>query len=160
MTRPTVRAARVDDLDQVLASVRDLLRELSGDAARELPAGAREAARAVIDDRALGTLLVATTGSGEVMGVLGASRQVALRTGGAYLLIQELHVSPGHRRAGVGERLIRHLVADAVGRGLPLVEVGLPGPGFAHQSRTLAFYRKQGFTEVGPRMRHRVAEKE
>ncbi len=158
--RLTIREARVDDLDMMLTGVRDLLRELSGDPGRELSAGAFQAARAIIEDRALGTFLVAVTGTGEAAGILGASCQAAIRTGGRYLLIQELYVYPGNRGIGVGDRLIRYLVDDAVRRGLTLIEVGLPGPDSTHQSRTLDFYRGRGFTEVGPRMRHQVVEKE
>ncbi len=155
----TVRQAGTGDLDAVLAAVLGLLRELTGDSRRELPAGTRDAACAFIRDRAVGTVLVATTAAGEVVGVLGASCQVAIRTGGRYLLIQELYVFPAHRGGGVGDRLIRHLVDDAIHRGVSLIEVGPPGSGFTYQSRTLDFYRNQGFTEVGPRMRWIVSGK-
>jgi branched-chain amino acid aminotransferase len=156
----TVRRAGDGDLDVVLSGVLGLLRELSGDPTRALAAGSRESARAIIGDRSLGTVLVASTGAGEAAGILTASCQSAIRAGGPYLLIQELYVSPEHRSAGVGAELIRHLARDAAERGLTLVEVGLPGPGSDTRSRTRGFYLRQGFTETGPRMRRVLEEGE
>ena len=160
MMNVTVTEAGSGDLETVLTGVRDLLRELSGDPARTLGTGAREAIRAIIGDRAVGTILVASTDAGETVGVLSASCQVAIRTAGWYLLIQELYVRPGFREIGIGQQLIRHLVSDAEERGLPLIEVGLPGSGFESHSRTRSFYLRQGFTDVGPRMRCVVQEGE
>jgi GNAT superfamily N-acetyltransferase len=57
---------------------------------------------------------------------------------------------PDFRSAGVGARLIEASIAFGRERGWPNIEVGAPSP--PTWQRTVDFYRRHGFEEVGPRL--------
>jgi branched-chain amino acid aminotransferase len=145
-----VRTARGDDVPAVVAAVEELLLELGGK-----PAGTRaleEAARALLADRDAGALLVAQSHAA-IIGVLGASWQTAIHAAGRYALIQELWVHPSWRSHEIGSDLLTALFALARERQITRVEVGLPQESFAEIVATEVFYRRNGFTPLGQRMR-------
>jgi para-aminobenzoate synthetase len=145
-----VRSARGDDIPAVVAAVEELLLELGGK-----PAGTRaleEATRELLADRDAGALLVAQANHA-IIGVLGASWQTAIHAAGRYALIQELWVNPSWRSNEIGSDLLVALFALARERQITRVEVGLPRESFAGIVATEVFYRRNGFTPLGPRMR-------
>jgi GNAT superfamily N-acetyltransferase len=76
---------------------------------------------------------------------------MAIYAGGRFGEITELYVSPAHRSKGIAPILIT--AATSIGRqkGWKRLEVGAPDqPAW---SRTLSFYLREGFEEVGPRLR-------
>jgi GNAT superfamily N-acetyltransferase len=145
-----VRTARGDDVPAVVGAMEELLLELGGK-----PAGTRaleEATRALLADRDAGALLVAQANHA-IVGVLGASWQTAIHAAGRYALIQELWVNPSWRSHEIGSDLLIALFALARERQITRVEVGLPQESFAGIAATEVFYRRNGFTPIGPRMR-------
>lgn len=161
-----VRAAARRDAPAVAAAVGELLRELGG-APPPTPA-MKAAALELLGDREAGAVLVAEAGGagseagnvprgGPLIGVLGASWQVAIHTPGRYALIQDLWVDPSWRGAGVGGGLLTALFKLARLRELTYVEVGLPRERFAGLAATEAFYVAAGFTALGARMRRSLA---
>lgn len=146
-----VRAAVSADAPEAAACVTALLRELGAQppSLREL----EETALGVIEDERQGVVLLAGDADGRVVGLLGASWQVALRTCGAYGLIQELWVAPDRRGESIGAALLGALLERAAERGLSRIEVGLPGARFAGLEATGAFYASNGFAPIGSRMR-------
>lgn len=145
-----VRLAGVDEAAAVAAAVRELLLELSGNSpsATEL----ERATRALLEDPAAGTVLVAKDGK-RIVGVLSASWQIAIHVPGRYALIQDLWAHPSRRGEAIGRDLIESLFAIARERGITRVEVGLPSERFPGLRATEAFYSANGFTRLGPRMR-------
>lgn len=146
-----VRRAERTDVDAVAAAVRELLAELDG--TPSTPAAMRAAARTLIDSPWAGAVLVAEGEEQEIVGVLGASWQMAIHVPGSYALIQDLWVRPDWRDRAVGSRLLDALFELARSRRLQRVEVGLPRESFARFAATEAFYVGNGFTANGPRMR-------
>jgi GNAT superfamily N-acetyltransferase len=149
-----VRPAGHGDVAAVAVAVRELLLELG--AAPPALAEMELAARELIDDPAVGTVLVARARDG-LVGVLGASWQTAMHVPGAYALIQDLWVHPGWRSRAVGAGLLDALFELARDRGLRRVEVGLPRESFASFRATEAFYARNGFMGNGPRMRRMLS---
>lgn len=147
----TVRRASSRDVDQMGIAVEELLLELGGKPPH--PVALRDAICAVIDDPALGELIVAESERGEIVGFLGVSWQTAVRIPGRYGLIQELWVHPGWRSREIGGELLRALEGLARETGVSRIEVGLPGERFPTVASTQAFYRSNGFQEMGPRMK-------
>jgi GNAT superfamily N-acetyltransferase len=145
-----VRAATYDDTPAVAAAVRELLLELGG--APPSTVAMEAAARALLDDRRAGALLVAEVG-GAIVGVLGASWQTAIHIPGRYALIQDLWVHPSWRGSAIGSDLLAALFALARERRIARAEVGLPGERFPGLAATEAFYTANGFTALGTRMR-------
>lgn len=148
-----IRPARAEDAAAVAAAVEALLIELGGErpAARSL----EEAARALAGDPAAGSLLVAEC-EGAIVGICATSWQYALHVPGRYGTIQDLWVHPDWRSRALGRELILALVRQAEEGGVPRLEVGLPQEGFAQLAATERFYRENGFTPLGPRMRRLI----
>lgn len=145
-----IRAATHADLPAVATSVRELLLELGADPA---PVELLEAgAHALLEEPSAGVVLLADAG-GEVVGMLGASWQCAIRVPGRYGLIQELWVRPDWRGRAVGAGLLETLYELALAHGVARIEVGLPGEGFSHLAATEAFYLNNDFKRNGMRMR-------
>lgn len=90
-------------------------------------------------------------GDGAALGVLMLNECAAIYAGGAFGEITELYVAPEHRASGLGAGLIAAAADFARARGWPRLEVGAPDQ--PRWSRTVAFYRRNGFEEVGPRLR-------
>ena len=65
--------------------------------------------------------------------------------------ITELYVKPECRSAGVGAGLIEAAIAAARARSWSRLEVGTPE--LPTWDRTAAFYKRNGFIEVGARMK-------
>lgn len=150
-TRPaTVRGATREDVAAVAVAVEQLLEELGG----RKPARAELEAEieAALDDPAVGATLVAETG-GEIVGVLSASWQRALHVPGRYATIQDLWVDPERRSDGVGAGLVNGLADLCRAQGVARIEVGLPRESFDAIRATEAFYERNGFEQLGPRMR-------
>lgn len=147
----TVRRATAKDVDQMGIAVEELLLELGGKPPH--PVELRDAICAVIADRSLGELIVAQAEQGEIVGFLGVSWQTAVRIPGRYGLIQELWVHPNWRSRQVGRELLEALEGFARDSGIARIEVGLPSKRFAHLQATEAFYRANGFQEIGVRMK-------
>jgi len=146
----SVRAARGEDAAGVASAIEALLIELGGE--RPSPAALEEGARRLAEDREAGALLVAEH-DGSLVGVLAASWQYALHVPGRYGTIQDLWVDPEWRGKALGRELILALIRQAAEAGVPRLEVGLPQEGFAQLAATERFYRENGFTPLGPRMR-------
>jgi GNAT superfamily N-acetyltransferase len=145
-----VRAAWPEDCGQIVEAVAQLLVELGG--APSDPAAMRAAAQALLEDPEEGAIFVAQAGV-TLVGVLAASWQTAIHVPGRYALIQDLWVHRSWRSNAIGAALLQALFALARQQRIERVEVGLPREGFAGLAATEAFYTRNGFAPLGPRMR-------
>jgi GNAT superfamily N-acetyltransferase len=145
-----IRPARREDVGAVAAAVAALLEELG--AKPPALASLHAATRALIDGETNGVLLVAEAGA-ELVGALAVSWQSAIHIPGRYALIQDLWVAPSWRSRKVGQALLAALVELVGEQGATRIEVGLPRESFASLTATEAFYRREGFTPLGSRMR-------
>jgi GNAT superfamily N-acetyltransferase len=145
-----VRRATSEDVAGVVVAVQELLLELG--ATPPSASDLEEVACELVEDRDAGVILVARVRS-EVVGVLAASWQLAMHVPGRYALIQDLWVHSAWRSRAIGADLITALVELAREQGVACIEVGLPRDSFAGIDATARFYRDQGFTTLGPRMR-------
>lgn len=150
----TIRPARGGDVEAVAAAVERLLVELGG--RRPSRPDLEAEVRAVLEDTGIGALIIAEA-EGEIVGVLSASWQRALHVPGRYATIQDLWVEAGWRSRRVGAGLIDALVALCGEQGVARIEVGLPRGSFAAIRATEAFYLRNEFEQLGPRMRRLLA---
>jgi GNAT superfamily N-acetyltransferase len=145
-----VRAAGDEDVPAVVSAVTALLLEIGGTPPAAVAMNAT--ARSLLADGDAGVLLVAEAGD-TLVGMLGASWQTAIHVPGRYALIQDLWVHPSWRSRRIGADLLAALIDLAAGRQIMRIEVGLPQTTFAALGATELFYRNNGFTALGPRMR-------
>ena len=84
------------------------------------------------------------------VGLVTLNECAAIYAGGRFGEIPELYVVPDYRSKNVGALLIETAVSFGRKRGWPNIEVGAPSrPAW---QRTLDFYLRHGFEEVGPRL--------
>jgi GNAT superfamily N-acetyltransferase len=87
----------------------------------------------------------------EPLGMIVLNECAAIYAGGHFGEITELYVDPKHRSRGVASQLVGAAQGYANERGWKRLEVGAPHQPRWH--RTLDFYLREGFEEVGPRLR-------
>lgn len=89
--------------------------------------------------------------AGRPVGVILLNQCAAIYAGGCFGEITELYVTPEARSDGIAARLVEWAVSQGAALGWHRLEVGAPGQPRWH--RSLSFYLRAGFTEVGPRLR-------
>ena len=139
--------ATTDDAPVVADFVRRLLLELF-DVDRD-PDAMDQTARDLLGSPDLFTALIARSGTVPA-GVLTLATCVSIYAGGRFGEIAELCVNPDTRSAGVGEALIDAAAAYGREHGWSRIEVGAPPAD--RWARTVSFYERCGFTEIGPRL--------
>jgi GNAT superfamily N-acetyltransferase len=147
MKRATIRRADPTDASAVARLVDALLTELSGSPSRYAERLATAHRLLAERERIFGLLAIEEQFP---VGVIMVSESASIYAGGAFGVITELYVVPEKRSAGVAELLVDAAVALGRERSWSRVEVGAP-----HQpawERSLKFYLRNGFVEVGPRL--------
>lgn len=143
-----IERAGAEEAGAVAGLIHALLDELSGGKAPAPEALAEAAGRVFADGRVVPFL---ARSGGEPVGVMMLNECVAIYAGGVFGEISELYIRPDLRSHGVAARLIETALAEARARGWGRLEVGAPAqPKWA---RTRDFYLRNGFEEVGPRLR-------
>ncbi|WP_193369415.1 GNAT family N-acetyltransferase [Pelagibius marinus] len=143
-----VAEAEVENAPIVGKLVHNLLKELAdgqGPSLNDLTATAKELmASGVV------TGLIAFKDQ-EPVGVLCLNECAAIYARGRFGEITELYVTPEYRSQGIALRLIEAAKKVGEARGWSRLEVGAPDqPAW---ERTLSFYLKEGFAEIGPRLK-------
>ena len=145
-----IRPALPRDAEQVGLMISKLLCELYPHLSDQYgPEATIATARRLLDDSAY-TALLAVAPDGAIGGVVGLNECKAIYAHGAFGEIAELYVEPDFRSEGVGGRLIDAAVTLGESRGWSMIEVGAPD--VPRWQRTLDFYVRRGFVEVGPRL--------
>ncbi|MCX8507483.1 MAG: GNAT family N-acetyltransferase [Rhodobacteraceae bacterium] len=85
------------------------------------------------------------------VGVLMLNECAALSAGGLFGEITELYVRPSHRSRGIAAQMVARARDLAKARGWKRLEVGAPEE--QAWARTKSFYEREGFVEVGPRLK-------
>jgi GNAT superfamily N-acetyltransferase len=144
-----IRTADYGDSEAVAGLVLELLAELAGNqpSGYSQPALA-ETARILLKERAIVALLAEY--AGDVVGVAVLNPCASLYAG-RFAEITELYVKPDFRSTGVGGKLLETAVGIARANSWSRLEVGTPE--LPAWTRTAAFYKRNGFIEVGARMK-------
>ena len=144
----TVRRANSEDAPIVAYLVDALLAELSNTPSKLEERAATAPRLLAMEDRIFGFLAYEDA---EPVGVMMVSESHSIYASGAFGVITELYIVPSHRSSGVAQRLIKLGATLGRERGWRQLEVGAPSqPAWA---RSLQFYLRNGFTEIGPRLR-------
>ena len=153
---PNIRTATEADAPEVVRMVIKLLSELRGEAWAGDEQSLVEKTREFIRNGDCIAFLIEADNKN--IGVLTISVTVAIRTEGEHGIIQELYIEPEYRSGGIGQQLLNRAIALAKEKGWPRLEVGAPQ--LPEWERTLRFYEKNGFVQIGPRLKwvngHRI----
>ena len=142
-----VRRAALPDAPCVARFVDALLMELSGSSPSYNERLATANRLLALPDRIFGFLALEQQ---EPIGVMMISESAAIYAGGLFGVITELYVVPRKRSAGAARMLVDAGATLGRQRCWNRIEVGAP-----HQpawERSLKFYLRAGFAEIGPRL--------
>lgn len=147
----TIRMATADDAQAVAGLLGTLFAELSPEAS--------------VDERRLldtvkGVMAMPSVSAvlaergGRAVGLAMLNECAAVYAGGTFGEITELVVLPQARSRGIAAQILGWCADLGRTRGWTRIEVGAPEqPAWG---RTLAFYRREGFVEVGPRLKRQL----
>jgi len=141
-----IRRAKPEDAGIVADMIGRLLTELRSGDVVELSS----TVAADLLDRPDDFAAYLAVGDGEVVGAMTLSTCYALYAAGAFGEIAELYVSPEWRSRNAGKLLVEAAANHCRNRGWTILEVGAPPADT--WSRTVAFYKRNGFEDVGPRL--------
>ncbi len=147
----TIRRALAEDASTVGRFVHALLDELSGGKAAAIEIVTRNAGIVLAEPSIVALIAYADN---EPVGAMTLNDCAAIYAGGKFGEISELYVRPDMRSKAVAPRLIEAAVAEGRKRGWGRLEVGAPGQ--PQWKRTLDFYLRNGFDEIGPRLRRLI----
>lgn len=148
----SVRQATVADVDVVATLVHLLLVEITSE--DEIPPAVERvhtATKALLADNASVWAFLAESDGGEALGVLTLNECASIYAGGRFGEISELYVTPNSRSKGVGLKLLA--AAKDFGSIMEWERLEVGAPDVPKWNKTAAFYRRNGFDEIGPRFR-------
>ncbi|MCL6285499.1 GNAT family N-acetyltransferase [Ruegeria sp. 2012CJ41-6] len=148
MVTISIRRAEPSEAPLVGNLVHDLLDELSDEKGSSIDTVIEAADEALAESGVIA--LIASDGA-KAIGVMMLNECFAIYAGGKFAEISELYVRPEYRSKGVAVDFLEHAQSLAIDRGWRRLEVGAPDQPRWH--RTLGFYLRNGFEEVGPRLR-------
>ncbi len=144
-----VRQGEPEEFERVGHFVYELLTELYPSAAYRRDVFVDAAKTLLTGSEGVWSYL-AMTAAGRAVGVVTLNECAAIYSGGRFGEISEFYVVPDFRSKGVGALLIEAAISFGRERGWPNIEVGAPSvPAW---QRTVDFYLRHGFEEVGPRL--------
>ena len=144
-----VRLATQDDRYVAITLAARLLSELGG-----TPPSRDEMAPVfdlLVEEGGNAGFIVLGEDEGKTVAVCTVSFLDALRARGRYAIIQEMFVEPAARSSGAGAATLQFALKHATAMGCSMVELGTPFNG----DRQIAFYQREGFINVGARLRWR-----
>ncbi len=144
-----IRKARIQDAEAVVKLTGELFRELG----HVPPLGEKLSVLLCRDllERNSYTALVAESPDRQIRGVLTLSEGVSIYAGGKFGIIREFYVVPEMRSKGIGKALLEDAKKFMQERNWMRIEV-TEAPKEKYP-RTHQFYIREGFHEVGPRLK-------
>jgi GNAT superfamily N-acetyltransferase len=86
-----------------------------------------------------------------VCGMIALSEALSIYAGGNFGVIREFYVIPEMRSSGIGKALLK--AAKEFGRSKGWMRIEVTPPHKDKWSRTYDFYQREGFIEIGPRLK-------
>jgi GNAT superfamily N-acetyltransferase len=109
-----------------------------------------QASKKLLSENKQYTVFLAYSAPSEYLGFISVFESSSIHTFGEYGVIQELFVCPEYRSSQIGRGLLSLVKNLAIVKGWKRLEVGAPS---SEKWRSVAFYLREGFIEVGPRLK-------
>jgi GNAT superfamily N-acetyltransferase len=147
----TIREALFEDSETVSGLTRELFLELDHtQPIADLKQSAQFCKEIIEKDDYFVFLAVSSKGSAE--GIITLSEGISIYAGGKFGVIREFYVVPEMRSRGIGKALWYKTKEFSRSKGWKRIEVTPPSK--EKHMRTYSFYAKEGFREIGPRLKY------
>jgi len=90
-------------------------------------------------------------------GMITLSEALSIYAGGNFGVIREFYVIPEMRSSGIGKALLN--AAKEFGRSKGWMRIEVTPPHKDNWTRTYNFYQREGFIEIGPRLKLEIRER-
>ncbi len=144
-----IRRAQVEDANILAEMVAQLMSELSGQTYKE--ENFRDISALLLARSDYLAAFLAFDEGNRYVGMITVAEVSSIYAAGQFGLIHEMYVLPEYRSKDVGRLLIKQVVDYTAEQRWKRLEVGTPDREI--WSRTLEFYKREGFIEIGPRLK-------
>jgi GNAT superfamily N-acetyltransferase len=144
-----IREASEEDIEVITDMVIRLLTELGGAPVDREPY--LKTCAELLKQPQSYTVFLAFSESNQCMGVVTIAESHAIYAGGRFGVIREFYVSPEKRSSKIGHELLSTVIEYSRIRNWKRIEVGAPNS--QKWERTVSFYIREGFVEIGPRLK-------
>lgn len=145
----TIRKGTVDDAETILRLAKLLFSELG----HQLPMGDQQSilfCKTILQSDEY-VVFLSDDPRGYAKGTITLSEGLSIYAGGKFGVIREFYVVPEMRSMGVGKALLEKVKKFGRRKGWKRIEVTPPDK--MKWSRTYNFYIREGFGEIGPRLK-------
>lgn len=146
----TIKRGTIEDVDNLLHLTKKLFDEIG----HQFPIADNDQAKAFCRNLLKNedyVVFIASDSKDSVYGIITLNEGVSVYAGGTFGIIREFYVIKQKRSAGIGRALLHKAVEFARSKGWRRLEVTPP-----HREewpRTYNFYIREGFVEIGPRLK-------
>lgn len=146
----TIKRGSIEDVDSLLSLSKKLFDEIG----HQFPISDRSQAvffcKNLFDNETYVGFL-ASDAKNQACGLITLNEGSSIYVGGRFGIIREFYVVPKMRSAGIGKALLHRAIEFARSKGWNRLEVTPPHK--EEWERTYNFYMREGFVEIGPRLK-------
>lgn len=146
----TIKRGTIEDVDNLLRLSKELFSEIG----HQFPLSDNNQAKTFCQDLLKNedyVIFIASDANGSACGMITLNEGLSVYAGGTFGIIREFYVTKQKRSAGIGKALLHKAVEITRSKGWKRLEVTPP-----HKEkwrRTYNFYMREGFVEIGPRLK-------
>jgi GNAT superfamily N-acetyltransferase len=139
----------VEDVNLIEDMISELLKELDGKKFNmKLPKA--DVKKWILNDMYI-VFIAEYEKNKEPVGLITITETRSIYADGVFGVIQEFYVKPKFRSQHIGKKLLDHAITYGQAHGWRRLEVGTPDK--TYWERSVHFYLKNGFLEIGPRLK-------
>jgi GNAT superfamily N-acetyltransferase len=146
----TIKRATSEDVDHLLSLSKKLFDEIGHQFPIADDNQAKAFCRYLLDNEDY-VVFIATDAKDSTCGMITLNEGLSVYAGGQFGIIREFYVIKQKRSAGIGKALLHKAVEFARSKGWQRLEVTPPHK--EEWGRTYKFYMREGFVEIGPRLK-------
>ena len=146
----TIKRGTIEDVDTLLRLSKELFNEIG----HQFPIADNNQAKAFCHNLLKNknyTVFIASDSNNSACGMITLNEGLSVYAGGTFGIIREFYVINQKRSAGIGKALLHSAVEFARSKGWKRLEVTPPHK--EEWRRTYNFYMREGFVEIGPRLK-------
>jgi GNAT superfamily N-acetyltransferase len=151
----TIKRGSIHDIELVVDFVSELLTELNGKIFNN-KVSKKEIMKWITDEEYI-FFIAYHKSIHQPVAIITITETRSIYAQGVFGIIEELYVKPDFRSQQIGTQLLHHAVSFGKTRRWMRLEVGAPDK--QHWIDTFRFYQKNGFIEVGPRLKYPLQKK-